>query len=202
MTGMRGVFLTLMTAAVAAAGCGRQASDQPSTSANTNRSEKVHSSGTTAPSNHSTAPTHVRSQTTATPSPQKIPALEKAYSETADAKQRRAIAYKLADIGNVGSVQALGRLFQKETDPDLKDDLLSALWVIDGSDKEKVAVYALAVRSNQPDEVRKEAIDGLSDIEDAAALPVLQALLTDPSQEIRDAAQEAIDSVNNALATP
>ena len=54
-------------------------------------------------------------------------------------------------------------------------------------------MLSAGVRTDQPKEVRLEAIDAMSDTEDKRAIQLLQGLLGDPDEEIREAAQDSID---------
>jgi HEAT repeat protein len=49
------------------------------------------------------------------------------------------------------------------------------------------------VGADQTQEVREAAIEALTDVDAKVALPVLKALTTDPNEEIRDAAKDAIE---------
>jgi hypothetical protein len=131
--------------------------------------------------------------------PQKASSLEKAYHEAPDVRQKTDIVYRLGDMGSPEAILALGRIFETEGDAELKENLLTALWVVDGYDKEKIPIYAMAVQANQPEEVRKEAIDGLGDLEVVEAIPVLQSLINDPNKEISEAAKDAIETVRSSL---
>jgi len=125
--------------------------------------------------------------------------LENAYHSATNPAQKMMIAYELAEAEGAHAVTALGRLFQNETDAESKEDILSALWGVNGFDKEKLPIYAAAIRSDQPANVRLEAIENLGDVEETEALYLLQELQSDPSEEIRGAALEAIELVRASL---
>jgi HEAT repeat protein len=184
----RTLGLGLLAGVLALAGCGKQASDTPPAT------EK--SSPATAKPGEKTGSTRPGSSA----SPVKASALEKAYHEAGDSREKIDVVFRLGDVGNVQAVQALGRIFETETDPELKENILSALWVVDGFDKEKLTIYAAGILPTQPEDVRKEAIDGLGDLEIMEAVTLLQTLLNDPSEEIREAAKDAIELVEASLA--
>jgi HEAT repeat protein len=133
---------------------------------------------------------------------QQSSSLEQAYREASENKKKRNLAYKLAEVGTKAAVESLGRLFESEPEPELKEEILSALWLVDGSDKEKIVIYAKAVRPEHSMGVRLEAIDGLGDIDDPEAKTVLQSVANDPSEEIRDAVTDALASSQDPAAAP
>lgn len=124
-------------------------------------------------------------------------ALERQYISNPDFSARVETIYKLTDAGTPEAIASLGRLFQMEKDNDLKTEILDSLFDIDGQDNNKAAILAFAVSSTQPKEVRESAIDALEDIDAKYALPILQGLLADPDEEIRDAAKDAIEMLQS-----
>jgi hypothetical protein len=120
-------------------------------------------------------------------------ALEREYVANPDFSARVETIYKLTDAGTPEAIASLGRLFQMEKDNDLKTEILDSLFDIDGQDNNKAALLGFAVSPSQPKEVRESAIDALEDIDAKYALPILQGLLADPDEEIRDAAKDAIE---------
>lgn len=205
-------FVGLIFCGVVLAGCSKQASDKPQSDEKPKVSgEKPRASATALPSKSTNAAPRMSRPAfppagVAPNKPERVlmkpPALEAAYHTASNARQKADLLYRLADDGSASAVDVLGRLFHGEPDAGLRENILSALWVVDGLDKEKLPIYAEAISADQPEQVRLEAIDGLSDLEDAGAIPLLQGLLNDPSEAIREAATEAIESVQDSLATP
>jgi hypothetical protein len=103
---------------------------------------------------------------------------------------------KLADAG-VSKQQiasALGYMFRDENSVEVKTDILDELGDLDDPSAFNQIVQGLD--QHQPDEVRTEAIQALDTLGDKRAIPVLQPLLTDRDDDVRDAAQTATDSLN------
>lgn len=122
------------------------------------------------------------------------------YTATSETDDRIDIIYQLADVGTVDALRAMGWLFQIEADPELKSEIISALDDVDGQNEVRVAIYAIALHPDQPDEVRQAAVDALENIVDAQALPVWRTLLNDRDLGIRESAQEqikALESLSN-----
>jgi HEAT repeat protein len=57
----------------------------------------------------------------------------------------------------------------------------------------------LAVKSDQPQDVRESAINALGDIEDARVIPILESLLNDPDEDIRSEAEDAMKLLQDTL---
>ncbi len=121
--------------------------------------------------------------------------LERDYTKTSDANDRIEIIYQLADIGDAGALRALGRLFLAETNPELKSEIISAVDDVDGLVEARLAIYAIALRPNQPDDVRQAAVDALENLEDARAIPTWRTLLNDRDAGIRDTAKAQIEAL-------
>jgi HEAT repeat protein len=129
---------------------------------------------------------------------QQLAQFEGAYTANTDLVSRIETIYKITDIGTADSIAVLGRLFHKEKDNELKSEILDSLFDIDGLDDRKAALLAAGVSADQPQEVRETAIDGLTDLEPKNSLPILQSLLSDQSEDIRDLAKDAIEQVQAA----
>jgi len=122
------------------------------------------------------------------------------FHEAAGKNDRSTMAsdiVKLADAGvpKQQIASALGYMFRDENSVDVKTDILDELGDLDDASAFDQIVPALD--SRQPDEVRTAAIEALDSLGDKRALAVLQPLLTDRDGDIRDAAQTAIDSLND-----
>jgi HEAT repeat protein len=124
-----------------------------------------------------------------------IAAVEKGYSELPDFSAKVGAIYKIAETGGAPAVEALGRLFQAEKDAELRVEIVDSLFDIDGQDNLKVALLSAAAAADQQQDVRESAIDALTDIDPKQALPILQALTSDPNEDIRDAAKDAVELV-------
>ena len=129
--------------------------------------------------------------------PQKPAALEAAYAANPDFSKRVEVIYKISDLGTPEAITSLGRLFQGEKDPDLKTEILDSLSDVDGLDDRKVAILTTAAGADQPKDVRQSAIDGLGELEPKYALPILQSLVSDPDEEIQDAAKDQIEQLQS-----
>jgi len=129
-------------------------------------------------------------------------AIETAYISNPEFNSRVEQIYKLADAGTPQAIASLGRLFHMEKETDLKTEIVDSLFDIDGQDDRKAALFAAAAGADQPKEVRESAIDGLEDIEAKYALPILQGLLADPDEDIRDAAKDAIEMLQTQATPP
>jgi hypothetical protein len=164
-------------------------SSKPSPSTATVPSPKpaatVAPSVTSVPSTTAAAPTGTPSQV--------ADALETVYIANPDFTARVDTIYKLTDEGTPEAIASLGRLFHAEKDPDLKTEILDSLFDVDGQDERKAALLSAGAGADQAKEVRLSAIDGLEDVDAKYALPILQALASDPDEEIRDAAKDAIE---------
>jgi len=122
---------------------------------------------------------------------------------TADEHTRNDIAEHLAGLADKGIAKAdiaraLGSMFAIEQSVIIKNSILDELSALgDSSVLEQVTV---GLSPSQPLEVRDEAISILQELGDKRAIPTLQPLLADPDENIRDAARDAINSLNNRRA--
>jgi HEAT repeat protein len=126
-----------------------------------------------------------------------LPVLEKDYTATTNRDQRLDIMMDIAETPGAEAVKALTRLFEVETDLDLKVDLLDSLLGIEGFKDDKLIMLTLGARQGLPSEVRQSAIDGLIDLDDQRVIPILNGLLNDPDAEIREAAKDAIEMLQS-----
>lgn len=173
----------------------------PQSSSATSDSDKPSAPAATVPSSKPAAPvapTVTSAPSTPAPAPsgssaQVAASLETAYITNPEFSARVETIYKLTDAGTPEAITSLGRLFHMEKDPDLKTEILDSLFDVDGQDERKAALLSAGAGADQPKEVRMSAIDGLEDVDAKYALPILQALTSDPDEEIRDAAKDAIE---------
>lgn len=161
--------------------------------------------GATAPSPIA-AGTSVKEQAETTISPAASPAENQLVSALAryaqaDEKTRLDIEEHLGELAEQGvdkkSIAAtLTSMFAMEKSAVVK---LSILDELDALGPPYVFDQAIAATASNEDlEVRDEAISILKDLGDKRAISTLQALLTDPDEDIREEAQEAINSLNSS----
>lgn len=175
-------------------GVGRTTTAMPGTRANPN-SQPVGPGGVTAPPIN-------RALTNDLPEVKPLPVLEKDYASATNRDARLDIMMDIAETPGAEAVRALTRLFEIETDGDLKVDLLDSLLGIDGFKEEKLIMLTMGARQGLPQEVRQSAIDGLIDLDDSRVIPVLNGLLNDSDPEIREGAQDALEMLQSAQAQP
>ena len=121
--------------------------------------------------------------------------LESDYYNTPDFQKRVVIIYNLTSVESPATIDALSRLFLNERDPELKVELVNSLMDIEGENDKKLTLLTGAIRPDQPKDVRLEAIDALAETEDKRAPQILQGLLSDSDEEIREGAQDAIEQL-------
>ena len=143
-----------------------------------------------------------RADTNDLPEVRPLPVLEKDYASATNRDSRLDIMMDIAETPGADSVRALTRLFEIETDGDLKVDLLDSLLGIEGFKEEKLIMLTMGARQGLPQEVRQSAIDGLIDLDDPRVIPVLNGLLNDSDPEIREGAQDALEMLQSAQAQP
>ncbi|MGD1020513.1 MAG: HEAT repeat domain-containing protein [Verrucomicrobiia bacterium] len=124
--------------------------------------------------------------------------LETDYQNTPDFQKRVAIIYELsANDDGKDVVDSLARLFLSEKDQELKIELVNSLTDVDGQNDKKLAILSTALRTDQPKEVRMEAIDGMGDAQDKRGIQILQGFLNDPDEDVRQSAQDTIEQLQN-----
>ena len=131
------------------------------------------------------------------PDTKPLAVLEKEYAATTNRDERLDAMMDISEQPGPEAVRALARLFQFETDTDLKVDLLDSLLGIEGQVEEKLKMLTLGTAKGLPGEVRQSAIDGLIDLDDPRVIPVLNGLLNDPDEEIRDSAKDALEMLQS-----
>jgi HEAT repeat protein len=124
------------------------------------------------------------------------------YKNTDDFQKRVVIIYNLSSVESPDTVDAIGRLFLDEKDKELKIELVNSLLDIDGENDKKLAILSGAIRGDQPKDVRLQGIDGMGDTEDKRSIQVLQGLLIDPDEDIRENAQDTIDQLQTDVMPP
>ncbi len=141
--------------------------------------------------------THVEPDSNLVPDIKPLPVLEKDYATATNRDVRLDIMMDIAEVPGPESVKALTRLFEAETDTDLKVDLLDSLLGIEGFKEEKLIMLTMGARQGLPTEIRQSAIDGLIDLDDQRVIPVLNGLLNDPEEEIREGAKDALEMIQS-----
>ncbi len=122
------------------------------------------------------------------------------FHTTGNRAQRSDMATEMGKLADAGVpkpqiASALGYLFRDENSTEVKTDILNELGDLEDPSAYDQIVQGLDQR--QPDEVRVAAIEALDSLGDKRALPILQPLLTDRDEDVRDAAQSATDSLKN-----
>jgi type IV secretory pathway VirB10-like protein len=121
--------------------------------------------------------------------------LESDYQNATDLQKRVVTIYDLSAVDSPVTIDAIGRLFLKEKDEELKTELINSLNDIDGQNDKKLAILSSAVRADQPKDVRLEAIDGMAAMDDKRGIQVLQAFVNDSDEEIREAVHDTIEQL-------
>lgn len=120
-------------------------------------------------------------------------AMEQKYRASGDEDQRMDLVAEMSEIQSAESIRTMARIFAVEMNADLKVDILDALQLVEGFKEEKMAFLKSVLQPGQSDEVREAAIDSLIDLEDPSAIALLEPLLRDPSEAIRESARDAIE---------
>ena len=124
--------------------------------------------------------------------------LESDYQNATDLQKRIVIIYDIAAIDSPDTIDSIAHLFLKEKDQELKTDMITSLSDIDGQNDKKLAILSSAMRADQPKDVRREAIDGMADLDDKRGIQVLQGFANDSDEEIREAVHDAIEQLQTA----
>src|ERR1017187_9937332 len=119
---------------------------------------------------------------------------------TGDRVQRSAKVTELAKLADAGVpkpqiASGLGYLFRDENSTEVKADILNELGNLEDPSAYDQVVAGLD--QHQPDEVHTAAIEALDSLGDKRAIPLLQPFLTDRDEDVRNAAQSAIDSLKD-----
>lgn len=120
--------------------------------------------------------------------------LQQKFLSTSDPLERENIIEQLSDLDTNEAMDMIANLFQLEREDDLKVDMIETIEEMQVENTRKIPIFAAAIQSNQPPSVRIAGIDALTDLKEPAAIQLLQSLLHDPDTNIRNAAQEALQS--------
>jgi HEAT repeat protein len=126
-------------------------------------------------------------------------ALEMDYLAKTNFAEKVEALYKISDLGTGDALDALMRLFLQEQDADMKIQVIDAMGDIEEFNEKKLALLTVAVKADQPQDVRSSAINALSDIEDSRVIPILQSLLNDPDEDIRTEAEDNMKLLQDTL---
>lgn len=111
-------------------------------------------------------------------------------------EERSEVVSELWSLATPEAVEILRRQFFTERDVNVKADIVAGL--VDEQKPEtrelRFGILAAALPAGQPDDVRAAAIAIGTEFDDIRAVALLQSLLQDPSEEIREAAQEALET--------
>ncbi len=122
------------------------------------------------------------------------------FHTTGDRVQRSAMATEMTKLADAGVpkpqiASALGYLFRDENSVEVKTDILNELGNLE--DPSAYDQIVAGLDQHQPDEVHAAALEELDDLGDKRAIPLIQPFLTDRDEDVRNAAQSAIDSLND-----
>ncbi len=133
------------------------------------------------------------------PAPEETPRtptqLQAAYLVAQEFPDKVEIIYDLGDLDTVDAILTLLRLFEAESDEDLKMEILDATERMEEQVPAKLALLSVALRAGQPPEIRDAAVGQLLTIDDRRAIPVWQVLSRDADEDRREMAQERIEAL-------
>lgn len=112
-----------------------------------------------------------------------------------DPAERGLLVSELWEIGTPEAVEILRQQFHIERDTDVKADIITGLVGEQKLETREVrfGILASALAPTQPADVRLVALELAGEFEDARAVALLQNLLQDRDEEVREAAQDAIE---------
>ncbi len=113
----------------------------------------------------------------------------------AESEQRAAIVTALWALGSPEAVDILRQHLSIERDADVKVDIVAGLagWSSPGTREARFGILVAALAPPQAREVRLAAATLAAEFDDARAVSLLQSLLQDADEELRQAARDAID---------
>jgi hypothetical protein len=208
------ILIALASVAIAAAACSRPEADKPTTSQGAAKKDPSAKIVVPGPSKYHSGPATAKTDASAgnmesedkpltlAEEKQRVAKLEKEYLAATELTDKIRAIYDITDPGTPQALDALTRLFRVETDPELKRQLIDALPDIEGEQDRKLAMLTTAILPTQPAEVRQAAIDSMVLLEDRRAISILQSLLNDPVEDIRDDAKDAIEQLKDVVTPP
>ena len=117
--------------------------------------------------------------------------VEKEYG-TNSVAARGIILLDISEIETPAVAAGLGRLFNIETNSDLKERVLACVHRIEGVEQQKLLTFTAAAKSDQSLSVRKRAINYLSELKEPSVKGLLQSLTKDPDPAIRQEAEDRL----------
>jgi len=213
------IFTALTVLGLMAAGCSKKESEAPTPPTPPSTSAHVEKTEPSTPTHPMPTPPS-ESATTTSPVPGLLPTMapssaaleetpaqlaaqvqetERTYHNTPDFQKRVALIYDLSSIESPTTIDALGRLFVNEPDQELKVELINSLSDIDGENDKKLGILTGALRPDQPKDVRLEAIDAIVETEDKRGIQILQGLLQDPDEDVREAVQDGVEQLQTTV---
>lgn len=112
------------------------------------------------------------------------------------------MAEELWGLNTMAALSTLHRLFNADTNVDVKVEILSGLVDAEATHETREIRWALllgGLSANQPGPVREVAATILSEAEDPRALPLLQSFANDPDAEVREVVNTALRERREAL---
>ncbi len=182
-----------------AAGCGRKTSPEIvslPTPAAEQRAERLKAPLTATP-----APVRVEAPKPAPAAEEEKPTVAQLavrLQKETEPEDRSKTVGELWELATPEAVETLRRQFFIERDNDVRADILAG--VVEEKKPEtqqlRFGILSAGLAGNQPEEVRMVAISLVTDFDDPRAVGLLQNLVQDPSEDIREAAKEAIDAIH------
>jgi hypothetical protein len=131
--------------------------------------------------------------TTAEAAMKQAVSLQQEYQTEKEFLPRVEIIYRLADASTPQSRGVLSSLFFSEKNLDLRVQMVSALPFVDAGDFNlSLPILQEALKPTQPLELREAGLDAIQTLNDPITLPLLQPLLQDPDDELRETAAQTI----------
>lgn len=110
--------------------------------------------------------------------------------------ERSEFVAELWELNTPEAIEILRQQFFVERDPDVRADILSG--VVDdpkpATREGRFSLLSAALAPNQPADVRSIAVNLLADYDDPRAVALLQNLIQDPNEDVREAAKDAIET--------
>lgn len=124
--------------------------------------------------------------------------LQAAYLAATDISDKVELIYDLGNLDTADAIYTLMRLFEAESDVDLKQEMIDATERMEEVLPAKLAFLSIALRPSQPEDIRGSAVGLLLTIDDRRAIPLWQTLLKSSAEDLRETARERIEDLQNA----
>ncbi len=129
--------------------------------------------------------------------PVEVGVLEQEYVRSQDLYTKLTVLTQIPEADPAAALGMLMRLFEQEEDNEMREELLQSLHDIEGQTQAKLDFLTIALQPVQPETVRLTALDLLVDVGHPDAIPILQNFLADPSPEIRQAVEDAVEQLKS-----